>query len=240
MVYRRKARWQLALRSWKAEEAGAGRLVFMFHGRAAREWFDTRHESGADSMTVRDCQKAFASAAASDGVVLVPAGVPWLNGRGHLALPEEAAAARDVLASIFAALQAAQTSCYQSGAAALGRLPARGERDVRRGGRTPALHVVPIGDTRPVSQRGCPGIRHRGVPGLCRQWSAKAERNFAHKATVGFGPGGRPRQRAYNDALRDLVTPLMGHPPVIRTAAPDRDGAAAYERVRDRLREAIG
>ena len=34
-------------------------------------------------------------------------------------------------------------------------------------------------------------------------------------------PQGRPRQRAYNDALRDLVTPLMGHPPVMRVAVPD-------------------
>lgn len=55
-----------------------------------------------------------------------------------------------------------------------------------------------------------------------------ADRDFAHKAAAGFGPQGRPRQRAYNDALRDLVTPLMGHPPVMRVAVPDRDGAAAY------------
>ena len=36
------------------------------------------------------------------------------------------------------------------------------------------------------------------------------------------------RERAYHDALRDLATPAMGHPPLLRIAAPDGDGAAAY------------
>ena len=44
----------------------------------------------------------------------------------------------------------------------------------------------------------------------------------------GFGFGGVPRERAYHDALLDLATPAMGHPPLIRIAAVDGDGAAAY------------
>ncbi len=48
----------------------------------------------------------------------------------------------------------------------------------------------------------------------------------------GFGFGGVPRERAYHDALRDLATPAMGHPPLIRIAAVDGDGAAAYARHR--------
>jgi hypothetical protein len=43
------------------------------------------------------------------------------------------------------------------------------------------------------------------------------------------------RERAYHDALRDLATPAMGHPPLIRIPAPDGDGAAAYERHRSAL-----
>ena len=43
------------------------------------------------------------------------------------------------------------------------------------------------------------------------------------------------RERAYHDALRDLATPAMGHPPVVRIAAVDGDGAAAYARHRDAL-----
>jgi hypothetical protein len=45
-----------------------------------------------------------------------------------------------------------------------------------------------------------------------------------------------PRERAYHDALYDLAVPAMGHPPVVRIAAVDGDGAAAYERHRARLR----
>ncbi len=70
---------------------------------------------------------------------------------------------------------------------------------------------------------------------LCRQWAPKADRYRATKAAVGFGPGGRQRQRAYHDALRDLAAPDMGSPPIIRVPAPARDGHAAYQRNRDRL-----
>ena len=51
----------------------------------------------------------------------------------------------------------------------------------------------------------------------------------------GFGFGGVPRERAYHDALRDLATPAMGHPPLVRIAAVDGDGAAAYRRHRPAL-----
>ena len=42
------------------------------------------------------------------------------------------------------------------------------------------------------------------------------------------------RERAYHDALLDLATPAMGHPPVVRIAALDGDGAAAYAAHRER------
>ena len=54
----------------------------------------------------------------------------------------------------------------------------------------------------------------------------------------GFGFGGVQRERAYHDALRDLATPAMGHPPLIRIAALDGDGAAAYARHRARAARA--
>ena len=73
---------------------------------------------------------------------------------------------------------------------------------------------------------------------LCRELAPRSDRYRRDKAAIGFGPGGRQRQRAYNDALRDLVTPVMGCPPVIRVAAPERDGVAAYASVRGRIRTA--
>ncbi|MQW77090.1 hypothetical protein GHK92_14510 [Nocardioides sp. dk4132] len=70
---------------------------------------------------------------------------------------------------------------------------------------------------------------------LCRDWASRADRYRASKSAVAFGPRGRQAQRAYHDALRDLAVPAMGHPPVVRVAAPEREGALAYLRVRERL-----
>ncbi|WP_208543989.1 hypothetical protein [Nocardioides seonyuensis] len=55
-------------------------------------------------MPVGDCEKAFAVAAAADGIVLARARVPWLNQRGHLGLPDQAHEARRRLDAIFLAL----------------------------------------------------------------------------------------------------------------------------------------
>ncbi|MDD9207193.1 hypothetical protein PU560_12060, partial [Georgenia sp. 10Sc9-8] len=55
-------------------------------------------------MPVGDCQRAFAGAAAADGIMLARARTPWLNQRGHLGLPDEADSVRAVLADIFTAL----------------------------------------------------------------------------------------------------------------------------------------
>ena len=63
------------------------------------------------------------------------------------------------------------------------------------------------------------------------------QRGLAAKA---FGFGGVPRERAYHDSLLDLGAPAMGCPPVLRIAAVDGDGAAAYARTRERLSCAVG
>ena len=59
-------------------------------------------------------------------------------------------------------------------------------------------------------------------------------------AAKGFGFGGVQRERAYHDALRDLATPAMGHPPLVRIAAVDGDGAAAYRAHRPSLLALLG
>jgi len=70
---------------------------------------------------------------------------------------------------------------------------------------------------------------------LCREWCARTDGLDRGLAAKGFGFGGRQRERAYHDALRDLAVPAMGHPPVLRIVAVDGDGAAAYARHRDAL-----
>lgn len=47
-------------------------------------------------------------------------------------------------------------------------------------------------------------------------------------------------ERAYHDALLDLATPAMGLPPLVRIAAVDGDGAAAYRRHRASLLTLLG
>lgn len=71
--------------------------------------------------------------------------------------------------------------------------------------------------------------------GLCRALWAETDGLSRGLAAKGFGFGGVPRERAYHDALRDLAIPAMGQPPVVRIAAVDGDGAAAYERHRAAL-----
>jgi len=50
-----------------------------------------------------------------------------------------------------------------------------------------------------------------------------------------FGFHGVQDQRAYEDAIRDLASWVMGLSPLIRVAALDGDGVAAYARAKDVL-----
>ena len=79
------------------------------------------------------------------------------------------------------------------------------------------------------------GFDHDEHKRLCRDLCAETDALSRGLAAKGFGFGGVPRERAYHDALRDLAVPSMGHPPVVRIAAVDGDGAAAYERHRAAL-----
>jgi hypothetical protein len=74
---------------------------------------------------------------------------------------------------------------------------------------------------------------------LCRAWCARTDGLERGLAAKGFGFGGMQRERAYHDALRDLATPAMGHPPLVRIVAVDGDGAAAYNRQRAPLLELL-
>lgn len=187
-------------------------------------------------MPVGDCERAFAAAAARDGIVLERAREPWLNQRGHLGLPDAAERVRRVLGDIFGVLggrleeQAGKRLTPLPGDfrhAATGTLIEVDESQHFTSYRLATLDLYPA-DV-PV------GFDVAEYRALCRAWAPRSDRYRAAKAAVGFGDGGRQRQRAYHDALRDLATPAMGRPPVIRVPAPDRDGEAAYARVRDRM-----
>lgn len=191
-------------------------------------------------MPVGDCQRAFAAAAAGEGIVLEAARESWLNQRGHLGLPESAARARAALSEIFEALggsireQAAKRLTPLPGDfrhAVSGTLIEVDESQHFTSFRLTSLSLYPADVAL--------GFDLDEYRELCREWTPRSDRYRASKSAVGFGEGGRQRQRAYSDALRDLAAPAIGRPPVIRAPAPDRDGESAYQRVRDRLAASV-
>lgn len=169
--------------------------------------------------------------------MLARAREPWLNQRGHLGLPEHLSGVRKVLAEIFSALggrheeQATKRLTPLPGDFrhdASGTLIEVDESQHLTSYRLLTLNLYPA--DAPL------GFDMEQYKALCRQWAPRSDRYRAAKAAVGFGPGGRQRQRAYHDALRDLTTPAMRRPAVVRVPAPDRDGVAAYSAVRDALK----
>ncbi len=202
---------------------------------------------------MEDLRTAFAHAAAADGIVLGPHSFDWLCEQGHVGLERVAKARRDpvIVAPVQAALHA------------LGAIYARlkGDASVLHAARENLLLPVdlfhaPSGTVIEVDGAAhftsfrlaalelypagaCVGFDVEAHEALCRQWAARTDGLERGLAAKGFGFGGRQRERAYHDALRDLATPAMGHPPLIRIAAVDGDGAAAYARHRDALIESV-
>ncbi|MCT9625770.1 hypothetical protein HWD94_11615 [Pseudarthrobacter equi] len=188
-------------------------------------------------MPVGAAQAAFREAAASDGIQLEVAKVSWINQRGHLALPKVAAEiAGPALEAIFLALEGQTAAQLGKRVVALpgdfyhaptGTFIETDEMQHFTSFRLRTLELYPLGV--PL------GFDISFFKHLCRQWAPTADKYRAAKDATGFGPGGRQRQRAYNDSLRDLVIPAMGHPPVIRIPILNDNGAAAYLSHREML-----
>ena len=192
---------------------------------------------------------AFAAAAERAGIALESQSFDWLSEQGHVGLERVAKARRDpalvapvvaalgVLAAIYARLGGDVSVLHAARANLL--LPvdlvhvASGtviELDTTphlTSFRLAALDLYPAGT--PL------GFDVDALKELCRTWCAESDGLARGMPAKGFGFGGVQRERAYRDALLDLATPAMGHPPVVRIAAVDGDGAAAFARHRDML-----
>jgi hypothetical protein len=201
-----------------------------------------------------DVNSAFARAAAADGIQLRRSSFDWLCEQGHIGLERVAKARRDpaLVAPVTAAVEV------------LGEIYARlkGDVSVLHAARENLLLPVdllhePTGTL--IEVDGAPHFTsfrltaldlYRDDEGvgfdldehreLCRRWCAETDSFGRGLAAKGFGFGGVQRERAYRDALLDLAAPAMGHPPVIRIAAVDGDGTAAYRRHRALLLPALG
>ena len=193
-------------------------------------------------MPVGDTQREFAEAARRDGINLERQRVEWLNQRGHLGLPDDGVRRSTiaVLDEIYRALGGDLQTLASGRTTPLpgdfihpdtGTLIEIDESQHFTSFRLKTLDLYPP-DT-PL------GFDRERYVGLCQQWRGRSDKYRQTKEARGFGIGGRQRQRAYYDALRDLSTPAMGRPPLIRIDAADRDPADAYRRHRDRLHAAL-
>ena len=205
-------------------------------------------------MAADDAQRAFAQAAAEDGIVLGSQSFDWLCEQGHVGLERVAKARRDP------ALVAPVTAALEQLSAIYNRL--KGDLSVLHAARAnlflPAdLVHEPTGTLlevdgkehftsfrlaalelyAPDARVGFDVEEHKE---LCRSFAAETDGLGRGLAAKGFGFGGVQRERAYHDALRDLATPVMGHPPLVRIAAVDDDGKAAYRRNRRSLLTLLG
>ena len=200
-------------------------------------------------MAADDVQLAFAQAAAADGIVLERRSFDWLCEQGHVGLERVAMARRDPT------LVGPVTAALETLAAIYARL--KGDISVLRASRENLLLPVdlvhePTGTVIEVDESfhftsfrlaalalyptdvtvGFDLDEHKE---LCRAWCSRTDGLSRGLATKGFGFGGVQRERAYHDALRDLATPAMGFPPLVRIAAVDGDGVSAYSRHRTSL-----
>jgi hypothetical protein len=200
-------------------------------------------------VALDDMRAAFADAAAQDGIVLERGSFDWLSEQGHVGLERVAKARRDpaIVAPVIAALAVLERICARL----------RGDVSVLAASRenlllpvdlvhAPTGTVVEVdGPEHFTSARlqalslypadAAVGFDVAGHMQLCRALCERSDALSRGLPAKAFGFGGVLRERAYHDALRDLATPAMGHPPLVRIAAADGDGAAAYARHRAAL-----
>jgi hypothetical protein len=195
-------------------------------------------------------RERFAAAAAEDGIVLLSGSFDWLCEQGHVGLERVAKRRRDpsLVGPVTAAL------------AQLGAIHARleGDLSVLHASRENLLLPVelvhePTGTVMEVDEPAhftsfrlaalelypadaAVGFDLDEHKALCRAWCSSSDGLAGNLPAKSFGFGGVQRERAYHDALLDLAAPAMGHPPVVRIAVVDGDGAAAYHRSRAALR----
>jgi hypothetical protein len=200
-------------------------------------------------VTPGDAHLAFAQAASADGIELSGGSFDWLCEQGHVGLERVAKLRRDptLVAPVTAAVEQLAVIYARLGgdlavlSASRANLllpvdlvhePTGTVIEVDEAAHFTSFRLAALELYGPAATVGFDLDEHRE---LCRAWCVRTDGLARGLAAKGFGFGGVQRERAYQDALRDLATPAMGHPPLVRIAAVDGDGAAAYTRKREEL-----
>jgi hypothetical protein len=191
-------------------------------------------------MPVGDCQAAYGAAAMSDGIRVRKGTLSLITDAGHQGLPHEAAPVITTLKTIFDRLNGDENGLI-GGAHRMLQLDWLIDE---------SKLVVEIDESqhftteRLVTLRSYPADAEVAFSvseyiTLCEILRAGSDLYRAEKPARGFQrPGGRRAQRAYFDAVRDLVAPLSGWR-VFRVPAGHNDGALAYRETRTRLRSVL-
>jgi len=198
---------------------------------------------------VEPWEEQFAEHAANDGIVLEPASFHWASEPGHLAI----GALADQSGNI-EVMQRAEIA-----------VPALEQMFKNMGGLAPVLYSCRVNKPYPALLMHEPtstliavdGVLHFTSPrlktlklypgeaplgydvkaykALCEEHAPKTDKWRYGLASKMFGFHGLQIERAYQDAVRDLGSWVMGFSPLIRVPAIDEDGEAAYARVKDEL-----
>jgi hypothetical protein len=197
-----------------------------------------------------DIHAAFAQAAAQDGIELGSQAFDWLCEQGHVGLERVAkqrrdaalikpvAAALELLGAIYLRLKGDISVLYASREnlllpVDLVHAPTGTVIEVDGSAHFTSFRLAAL-ELYPVDAAVAFDLDEHKE--LCRAWCSRTDGLERGLAAKGFGFGGCQRQLAYHDALRDLAVPAMGHPPLVRLAAVDGDGGAAYHRHRAELK----
>lgn len=182
------------------------------------------------------------SLACSAGIVLsLGRPVPWLTGRGHLDQAVHAATDASVISVLASVHRSLGGDAQLLGSKRAGMSPVPDLVHEETGCIVEVDEVQHFTTARRRSFELYPpnvalGFDLQEYRALVVRWQPTGDRAFAHKTASDFPvPGGRQSQRAYNDALRDLLAPSFTRYPVIRIPVPDRNLAGVVDRLRASL-----
>lgn len=198
---------------------------------------------------VEPWEETFAQAAAKDGIELEPQSFHWASEPGHLAIGALADQTQNP-----EVMQRAEIG-----------VPALEQMFQRMGGLAPVLYSCRVNLPYPATLMHEPtatlvavdGALHFTTPRLntlklypgemrigydvkeykelCEEHAPTSDKWRYGLASKMFGWHGLQKERAYQDAVRDIGSWVMGLSPLIRVPAIDEDGEAAYERAKDEL-----
>lgn len=167
--------------------------------------------------------------------------VSWLSGRGHLNTPVAEQAPSNVVAAL-ADIHAGLGGDPDALAAKRpGSPPTPDLVHTETGGIVEVDEVQHFTTARLRSFSYYPGDVPLGFAvdeyrRVIERWRVTGDRAFAHRVSTDFPrPGCRQAQRAYNDALRDLLAPTFTGLPVIRVALPERWSSGALLTLRSAI-----